>query len=370
MPVAPAGVLELTEAAGVIQAKAAGLGDLPGAPVSEVTATTGGFVGSFEGCDIYYSTATGAHEVHGDIRAKYTALLGPSWLGLPVTDETGTPDGVGRFNHFARSASIYWSPTTGPFVVRGPIRDVWSGLGWETSELGYPVADEYQTKQWDPAHDPVMRWSLFENGAIFEATDGEAAVALAATLSKDDLATLVRQYFDVEVHKSPDNVGLHPARSVIDVSSWSYGFWAAISRKVDVDLQGFRDNGLAADTEITIVLGLRFAMTPADIALAPPTLGEPTQKQVNAFLGSSSVNADGPGSDDIAHGVSDAITAAFPVTVGDVVPTGATTDSIDVIGLLTTSDGGLQILVNPLPPVNGNLRQLFAQRTLDKLVNG
>jgi len=54
-----------------------------------------------------------AFEVHGDIRKKYDALGGPGGpLGLPLTDETATPDGVGRFNHF-QGGSIYWTPRTG-----------------------------------------------------------------------------------------------------------------------------------------------------------------------------------------------------------------------------------------------------------------
>jgi uncharacterized protein with LGFP repeats len=63
-------------------------------------------------------------------------------LGYPLTDETKTPDGVGRFNHF-QNGSIYWTPTTGSHEVHGPIRARWAELGWEKSTLGYPVKDEY-----------------------------------------------------------------------------------------------------------------------------------------------------------------------------------------------------------------------------------
>jgi uncharacterized protein with LGFP repeats len=51
--------------------------------------------------------------VIGAIRDKWLALGGPSsFLGQPLTDELGTPDGVGRFNHF-QGGSIYWTPTIG-----------------------------------------------------------------------------------------------------------------------------------------------------------------------------------------------------------------------------------------------------------------
>jgi hypothetical protein len=59
---------------------------------------------------------------------------------MPVTDETRTPDGGGRFNHF-QGGSIYWSPQTGAHEVHGVLRDKWAALGWEHSILGYPVEE-------------------------------------------------------------------------------------------------------------------------------------------------------------------------------------------------------------------------------------
>jgi uncharacterized protein with LGFP repeats len=83
------------------------------------------------------------HEVHGAILAKYQDLGGESsFLGYPTTDESGTPDGVGRFNHF-QAGSIYWTPSTGAHEVHGLIRDYWSAHGWErNAALGYPISDE------------------------------------------------------------------------------------------------------------------------------------------------------------------------------------------------------------------------------------
>ena len=88
-------------------------------------------------------SSAGAFEVHGAIRDKYLALgAEASILGYPRTDESGTPDGIGRFNHF-QGGSIYWTPNTSAHEVHGLIRDRWSGLGWETNpQLGYPISDE------------------------------------------------------------------------------------------------------------------------------------------------------------------------------------------------------------------------------------
>ncbi|WP_083968994.1 N-acetylmuramoyl-L-alanine amidase [Hyalangium minutum] len=97
----------------------------------------------FQNGSIYFTPATGAHAVVGDINAKWVALSREAGLlGYPLTDETKTPDGVGRFNHF-QNGSIYWTPTTGAREVHGPIRAKWESLGWERSALGYPVRDEY-----------------------------------------------------------------------------------------------------------------------------------------------------------------------------------------------------------------------------------
>jgi uncharacterized protein with LGFP repeats len=96
----------------------------------------------FQNGSIYWTQATGAHEVRGLIHAKWSALgWETSKLGYPTTDETGTPDGVGRYNHF-QNGSIYFTPATGAHEVHGPIREKWASLGWETG-LGYPVTDEY-----------------------------------------------------------------------------------------------------------------------------------------------------------------------------------------------------------------------------------
>jgi uncharacterized protein with LGFP repeats len=50
---------------------------------------------------------------------------------------------VGRYNHFSKNASIYWTPSTGAWSVQGSIRDRWAALGWEHSGLGYPTSDEF-----------------------------------------------------------------------------------------------------------------------------------------------------------------------------------------------------------------------------------
>ncbi|HTL34327.1 MAG TPA: C39 family peptidase [Kofleriaceae bacterium] len=112
----------------------------------------------FVGGSIYWSPSTGAFEVHGAIRDKWRDL---GWeagaLGYPTSNETKTPDNVGRFSVFQRG-SIYWTPVTGAHEVRGAIRDKYMQTGWESGPLGYPVSDEYAVAG--------GRKSDFEHGSI------------------------------------------------------------------------------------------------------------------------------------------------------------------------------------------------------------
>ncbi|HXT22279.1 MAG TPA: hypothetical protein VN811_02210 [Thermoanaerobaculia bacterium] len=102
-----------------------------------------------------------AFEVYGYIGEKWNALGGPGgFLGAPLNDETGTPDGVGRYNHF-QNGSIYWTPQTQAHEVHGFIRDKWASLGWERSALGYPITDELDMG------DGRGRYSNFQGGTIF-----------------------------------------------------------------------------------------------------------------------------------------------------------------------------------------------------------
>jgi hypothetical protein len=132
-------------------------------PITDESTTPDGIgrFNHFQGGSIYWSPSTGAFEVHGAIRAKYAALgWERSFLGYPITNETTTPDGVGKFNHF-QGGSIYWSPTTGAFEVHGAIRDSWASQGWERSFLGYPLSDELVV------FGGLGRISHFQRGSIF-----------------------------------------------------------------------------------------------------------------------------------------------------------------------------------------------------------
>ena len=108
-----------------------------------VTGVVGARMEDFAGGTIYWSAATAAHEVHGAILARFRSAGNAAHYGLPITDESKTPDGIGRYNHFTSGRSIYWTPSTGAHLVYGSIRAKWASLGWERGRLRYPTTDEY-----------------------------------------------------------------------------------------------------------------------------------------------------------------------------------------------------------------------------------
>ena len=97
----------------------------------------------FQGGAIYWHPNSGSREVHGAIYRRYQQLGGDAgFLGCPLTDETATPDQAGRFNHF-EGGSIYWKPSLSAHEVHGLIRQRWADSGWErNAALGYPISDE------------------------------------------------------------------------------------------------------------------------------------------------------------------------------------------------------------------------------------
>jgi glucose/arabinose dehydrogenase len=117
-----------------------------GYPTTDELGTPDG-IGRFNhfsaGASIYWTPSTGAHEVHGSIRVVWERTGWEYGLGYPTTDELGTPDGIGRYNHFSKGGSIYWSPSTGAHEIYGAIKTRWAQLGWERSYLGYPTSGEF-----------------------------------------------------------------------------------------------------------------------------------------------------------------------------------------------------------------------------------
>ncbi|KRE21789.1 hypothetical protein ASG80_11875 [Agromyces sp. Soil535] len=152
----------------------------------------------YEHGSVYWSERTGAHEVHGEIAARWLEAGGEaSYLGLPTGDEqrlvgasrrTAMGRADGGFAHF-EGASIYWTTRHGAAIVHGMVRDIWALLGWERSPLGVPVADvvvdatgvmsgcfEHGTITWSPSGGPEIVVTAPAASAAF----GEATLSLTS----------------------------------------------------------------------------------------------------------------------------------------------------------------------------------------------
>ncbi len=101
--------------------------------------------------------------------AKYQQLGGEAVLGLP----TGQPEKVGNgtAQAFAKG-TIYSSPSTDAYLVRGEILRVYLAQGGPAGALGFPTNDEYQTAGGPDV--PHGGWiSEFEHGSISWLNQGD-----------------------------------------------------------------------------------------------------------------------------------------------------------------------------------------------------
>lgn len=146
------------------------LGDVRGGlgwPISDEEIAPGGAGrrSRFNGGDIYWKgSISTAGSLGGPIRQKWEALGGATGLlGYPITDETPVIKDarvIGRCVRFEKGV-ICWSSATGAHEVHGAILGEWeNSWGGPTGALGFPVTDETST----PASGG--RFNDFEHGCL------------------------------------------------------------------------------------------------------------------------------------------------------------------------------------------------------------
>ena len=189
-----------------IEFKARALGSgFTGAVVSGLEAASGGYRIRYANCDIYDSPSTGAHEVHGAIRAEYNATAfetdayGRSvqgLLGAPTSDEMNVPGVAGaRMNTF-QGGAIYWSPGTGAHVVYGGIGAKYNSLGGPAG-YGLPTSDEANL----PGV-PGVRVTRFQNGAALYWSAATGAHAVYGAIGAEYNATAGEtDYYGTDVQR-------------------------------------------------------------------------------------------------------------------------------------------------------------------------
>ena len=135
-----------TAIAGARRAAGGPLGPL-GAPEGEQYAIGSDGAGqNYAGGKIFYSPATGANVLTGQVLAKYDSVGGPEGdLGFPTGNETdGGLAPMSKIASFAAADKpvIFWTPDFGAVIVRGAMNAAWTKLGGATGELGAPTADQ------------------------------------------------------------------------------------------------------------------------------------------------------------------------------------------------------------------------------------
>ncbi|WP_226342662.1 LGFP repeat-containing protein [Deinococcus sp. AJ005] len=295
-----------------IDAKAAALGaGFTGNAVSGCEAVRGGHRKRFQNADIYYSPSSGAHELHGEIRRKYDSRGGPdSDLALPVTDETGTPDGVGRYNHCSGNGSIYWHPRTGPMTVRGGIRARWAQTGWERGAYGYPTSDELNIGQ-----NPWQWYSDFQNGVIFFEGSGVVEPATASLSGAQVLAAFAAAFRRRTADDPRVNID---SVVVIGVSDSAYDFTRSGNRVVTYRVSGEISSGhwYIPDPNFEVTIPVQFAASPPPDARREVAL---SARQAGV-IGIHVDNFAGLGIHDVANALHDKLAAIFnrPIALGSV----------------------------------------------------
>ena len=101
---------------------------------------------NFAGGAIFYTPATGANVVTGQVLAKYESVGGPEGdLGFPITSEVdGGLATESRMSSFAAEdkPTIFWTPEHGAVIVRGAMAAAWDKLDGAKGALGAPMADQ------------------------------------------------------------------------------------------------------------------------------------------------------------------------------------------------------------------------------------
>lgn len=208
-----------------------------------------GYYRLYEHGVIYWHKRTGAHEVHGAILERWQAMGSETGaLGYPVTDETATPDGKGRFNHF-QFGSLYWHPGTGAHDVQGLIRSRWAMFGWEKGFLGYPVSNQISDA-------PGVVKSRFQGGWIsWDQSSGEVRAVRCPSFASPNYVVPVYalRAMDNDGTSRPADITqsevrewIERANRVFEVAGIEFTYDGALSTIKDTDINSVTGEGYSA----------------------------------------------------------------------------------------------------------------------------
>ena len=159
-----------------------------GLPVAPAVGVGGGLQQVFQGARMYLKTgASKAFEVHGAILARFLSSGATVTWGFPVSNESDVMSAgaaIGRTSEFER-CTIYWSSSTGAFEVHGDIRTTYRNVSGPAGDLGFPTSNESDV----PGASAPARYNTFEHGSIVgfgSAAETYVCVAFDITLGRVD----------------------------------------------------------------------------------------------------------------------------------------------------------------------------------------
>lgn len=138
-----------------------------GPPVGAEFSVAGGRQRDYKWGSLYYSAATGVHEVHGAIWWSYKGRGGPGALGFPTTDEEGVylkyaENVTGAANRFQKGELVWAKETNKVHWLGSAISTEWNRAVYPF--LGMPAGSERAAKS------GVM--VPFSSGAIYSNSTG------------------------------------------------------------------------------------------------------------------------------------------------------------------------------------------------------
>jgi hypothetical protein len=162
-----------------------------GLPTAPEVPIGGGHQQVFKDAQMYWrSGSASAFMVMGAILAKFLSTGGTGTWGFPVSDENDVLNHanakIGRISEFER-CSVYWSGASGAAIVYGDIRDKYRSVGGPTSELGFPTSDESNV----PGAAAPARVNSFRHGSIvWFGSPAETYVCLAFDITLGTVDTV------------------------------------------------------------------------------------------------------------------------------------------------------------------------------------
>ena len=136
-----------------------------GLPTTAATVISGGRQQLFQGARMYLKDgASKAFAVQGAILDKFLSTGNVATWGYPISNEHDVKQSktvLGRASEF-EGCTIYWRSNVGAYEVHGLIRDMYTSLNGPSGVLGFPTSDEQNV----PGSPAPARCNTFQHGSL------------------------------------------------------------------------------------------------------------------------------------------------------------------------------------------------------------